>query len=563
VPYSGDVRQDIRADKLEVAFSDAAILHIKTTIDIYGRSEEDIPKLTESRQDLDLLLDPVEEIRVIRTAENAEQFDHLAESARLVHIPITCHEAQVDPILSDAKIVGMLAGNRAGKTEVLAARLLRAWIKRGGKGRVFWWVAPQRSQTQIAVEKLCLFRGANLPLLPPELWTHYPTNERSGDQSIRLIDGSKIELHHASGNGDNLKGKLVQEAVIDELCSIRDVKNWNTIIARTMEVDGTVAAASTPVRGHWARAMIITAAGNSEDTRSYQFSCFENPWAKRAYIERSILAAGGHDDPVVRRDYYGEWSASDDALWPDYSPEMHLVQDAAIEDVAELIKAGHLPATYRDLTARMVVGGWKGHTDATVVIGQDFNVNPMTGVICRIFGDPLVPDTWGLYIFDEVQVRGPVARYADRLSDLYPGAPISCDATGAQVGNHASQLAGSSAETSVKILREAGFDAVACNRRRVSDHKVKASNPSQIDSLNLCHRLFRQGRILVNKRCKALCLALDTQEAQADGRVAKDPGTASDRLSAPTDAMRYLIWKLFSKELRKLGKGKKKEALTA
>lgn len=545
-------------DQLEVAFSDASILHVYTTLEVYDRGPEDDPEHVKTIPDLDLLLDPTEGIRLLRDESNAAQFDELAKQAQQVHIPITCHELQIDPILDDsAKVVGMLAGNRAGKTEVLAARLVRAWIKRGGQGRIFWWVAPQRAQTQIAVQKLCLDRGANPPLLPPVLWTYYPLNERASDQAIRMIDGSRIELHHASTNGDNLKGRLVQAAVIDEICAIRDETNWNTILARTMECNGTVAAASTPVRGHWARAQIITAAGNSADTRSYQFSCFENPWAKRAYIERSIRAAGGHDDPIVRRDYYGEWSASDDALWPDYQPERHLVQDVDALAIADLVRLRIIPAGYIDITDRVVAGVWKGHHGAEHVIGQDFNVNPMTGVVCRVFGDPLEPDTWGLYVFDEVQVRGPVGRYADRLKELYPGAPIACDASGAQTGAAASQLAGSSAETPIRILREHGFNAIPCNKRRTSDHKVKASNPSQIDSLNLCHRLFRRGRLLVSKRCKATTLALDTQEAQPDGRIAKDPGRASDRLSAPTDAMRYLVWAIWQKEVRTIGKAKK------
>jgi hypothetical protein len=66
------------------------------------------------------------------------------------------------------------------------------------------------------------------------------------------------------------------------------------------------------------------------------------------------------------------------------------------------------------------------------------------------------------------------------------------------------------------------------------------------------HRLFRQGRILIHSRCRSLITALDTQEANPDGSIAKESGQLSDRLSSPTDALRYLCWALFAKrELKK------------
>ena len=108
MPGQQEIRQEVRADKLEIAFSDASILHIRTTVDVYGRSADDEPELIVSRPDLDLLMDPVEQIRILRTDENAAQFDELAASARLIHIPITCHEHQIDPI-TDENIPAVLS----------------------------------------------------------------------------------------------------------------------------------------------------------------------------------------------------------------------------------------------------------------------------------------------------------------------------------------------------------------------------------------------------------------------------------------------------------------------
>lgn len=553
--WSEIVRRDHRIEKVEEFLSDESILHIFTTLEIYDRAPEDAPRLRESRADLNLILDPATGFRRLRTARNAAQFDAFAAKCRQVHIPITCHDHQIDAITdNDAKVIGMLAGNRAGKTEVLAARFVRAWIRVGGGNSLFWWLSPERKQTRIAVQKLILGRGHTPPLLPKCLYTNYPKNERAGEQAITMIDGDKLELFHTKLDGSNLKGFMVKEILWDEICATRDVTNWNTAIARTGECNGQIAAASTPVRGHWARSMIMTASENTDDVRSYTFSCFENPWFKRAYIERSILAAGGHDHPVVRRDYYGEWAASDDALWPDYDPKKHKVQGEDIDSVLELVEQGYLPDGYRDVTDRAVASVWRDHENAKVVLGQDFNVNPMTSVACRVFGDPQKPETWGLFVFDEMQVRGPVDRHCERLKRAWPGAPVACDSTGGQTGAHDSQLGGAKSTTPLRIMRDHGFDAIPCGKRRSGKHRVAAVNPPQVDNLNLMHRMFREGRILVHARCKATLVALDTQEAMPDGRIAKDPGTATDRLSAPTDALRYLAWRLFGKEIRKYGK---------
>jgi len=536
-----------RVEALELNASDDRILYLRTHLEIYDLVNGECAHI-ESRPDLDLLLDPVEGVRILRHElddEGRAEFDAIAAESRLIDIPITCHPKQVEPITDGShKILGMIAGNRSGKTEVLGFRFLRRWMLRGGRDVLFWWVAPTRKMCHIAVQKLCRNRGDRPPILPRQLFTSFPKNERTQDQAICMIDGSRLELHHAASDGDNLKGHAIADAFIDEICSIGRIENYRIVTARTNDLRGTVAVASTPKLGHWARPEIIVRAQHSDLIGFWEFSAFANPFIPQDELERAIQAMGGHDDPVVRREYYGEFVGDGAELWPYWNPERHLVIDSDAWSIEDLVKLGRLPAGYKDVTAQMAVGRnrWKRSPNARAIIGQDWNVDPMTGVIFKGFGIPHDRSTWGVFILDEVQQRGTVERYAEKLRKRgYENLPIACDATGAQE-NHTGQmvqnLSGSS--TNAKVMNAEGWDCIPCYRRN-----GKPQNPRQRDSLGLCHWLFRRDKILVASRCKALMKALDTQECAPDGRIAKVPGQASDRLSAPSDAMRYGTWRLF------------------
>lgn len=540
MPSREELSFEKRIKALKQGLDLTEVLHIRTRFLIYERGPEDTPVLVEERPDLDLLISPALQIRKLRhKAADKDAWDREAATARLIDLPITCHAAQYEAISDDtSKVVGVFGGNRAGKTEAIAWWIFRKWLIQGGFGKRFWWISPNWKQTRIGVQKLCVRRGNSPPIIPPELRTYFPKNERSIDQAIHMFDGARIEFHHGNGDGDNLKGYDIEAGVYDELTSIDKIENWRIGKARTMDSRGQVATASTPKQGHWARHEIVARARFSDDVSHVELTCFDNPWVSKDEIARLIAADGGERDPTVRREYFGEWVADATALWPDWRPDEHI----RVGDVWSPLDINKL-----DITEQVARGFWDSNGTYQYVVGQDFNVNPMTSVICSIFGDPDDPSTWGVLVVDEVQTRGNVLNHAAHLEKRYgTGVPIACDSTGALPGTHPSQGAKGS-NTNALLLREAGFDCKPCYRRRGTP-----ANPRVIDSLNLMHRLFRQGRIIVHSRCHALITALDTQEANPDGSIAKQSGALSDRISAPTDALRYLVWALFSKrELKK------------
>ena len=543
-----------RVTDLERQLAEERLVRVKTTIAVFERGPDDTPLLVSEEPDLDLLMDPVSGVRVLRhqvMRADLAHYEDLCGRARDIPIRITCHEKQREAITNDsAKVVAMMGGNRAGKTEVLGWRLLRRWMLRGGNHHRFWWISPQREQTQIAVGKLCIGRSDKPPILPPALWTSFPRTFRAGDQTIRMIDGSLIQLFHAGKDGGNLRGYDVYDLFYDDLTAIKRIENWRIGKARTIEHAGTVSVATTPIQGHWARSEIIARAPHSGGEIVYvETTCFDNPWLKEKEIWRSIENEGGVEDPVVQREYFGKWVVDGSMLWPHWKPEFHQRTDR-LDKIVRTIEDLDLPDGYADITAQVAAGFWREHTeDITDIGGQDFNVDPMTTVVCRIFGKPGDPETWGLWVYDEVQTKGTVQMHCDNLiARGYEGMPIACDPSGARRGTHVSQGTGKGGATNAILMRRAGFDCKPC-------HQIRGvpMNPGQLDSINLMHVLFRGGRQLVHSRCKATVLALDTQEAASDGRIAKVPGSYTDKLSAPTDALRYLDWAIFHRLLRRGG----------
>ena len=552
MPFSGEVRLEARVDLLEARILGAQLLHVKTTFEVYERDPNThTATLIDTRPDLDLLIDPSDGTRVLRSeAGDPDEWDALADGAKLIHVPITCYPKQ-EEIIADAhsRVVGIVSGSRAGKTHSMSLRLFRRWMLRGGKDREFWWVAPNWAQTEIGITKLCLGDGRSNPVFPDGLVRYFPKDYHQTKQYVELIDGTKIKLFQASRKGGNLKGYAPVDIFVDEGAEIAHRENWTVMVNRLTTHNGTITMATTPVAGHWSRADIVTRAQYSDNVSHYSLSIFDNPWEHPDTIEELIESLGGHHDPVVRREFYGEWLASSAALWPDWAPEHHLVQDHEIWTIEALAAAGFIPEHYVDVTDRVAADFWRGSRGADVIIGQDFNIWPCSSVVARAFGDPRDRDTWGLFFFDEVLTRGSIQNHCDVLNQRYPGAPVSCDSTGALPGTHPNQGATGSSTNRLEMER-AGFIAKACNAVR-----GKVSNPRQIDSLNICYRLLRRNRVMVHQRCAKLCEALDTQERDWDGRIAKVAGSKSDRISGPTDAARYLIWPLFKHELKnKVGK---------
>lgn len=549
MPAQNERRLEGRLDRIAERIEGLQLLHVKTTFEIYERIDNK-PTVVETRDDLDLLIDPVRKTRRLRhEATDVDKWDELAADAKLIPVTITLYREQLEALLCKAEVIGILSGQRAGKTHVVGWWMFRQWMLRGGLLHSFWWVAPQREMTQIGVDKL--FRGEEgvPPIFPPQLVISFPKNERQQVQAAFLIDGSYISFKHAHGDGDNLKGRAPYDIAIDELTAIRDRTNYSICHGRLTTHGGQIATASTPKAGHWSHGDIVQMARRSDLVAHFEINCFQNPWNDPEVLKRKIEVAGGEDDPLVQRDFYGKWVIDGAMLWSCFDTSKHLVIHPEITTIAGLVKEGYLPEGYVDVTARISGRHWRSlKNKPTVLAGQDFNVWPCSTLIARAYGDPHDQSTWGLFFFEEFLTRGAIQDHAEKLRERWPGIPISCDATGDMPGHGTASQGITGPNTNVLELQRHGFEALPCNH-----YRGKPKNPLQVSTINLCHRLYNAKagpRILVSTNCNKTVESIYTQEREVDGRIKKESSTLSDRRSGPTDCKRYLTWSLFRDEYR-------------
>lgn len=556
---------------LQAVFDSPVLLHVRTRILVHGRARKgDGPcpccgsteaRIIEERPDIELLIDRVTGERKLKSEiQDKDGFDDLAKVARLVDLPIRCHRHQLRLLLDGKhKILGALGGNRSGKTAVSVVWFVRQLLLKGGKGAVFWWVAPSRQQTMIGVAKLLLGEVSDRPQPPalpqdeegrPILAVSWPETPRSSDQRIILVDGTTIELHHASRpTGDNLKGRSVRGILLDEACSVAHRANWGVLCSRLMDSGGQLFFASTPKGGHWLKEETIDAQKTNKDIHVESLSTRDNPWVSKEELKRTIAVC--RDANHVLREIDGQWIGDQGSLWIHFDMKRHTVDGASY----------NMTSGREDVTAAAIRAAFPGSNPYSKALraqniefigGQDFNVHPCCTIIAKVFGTPGKPETWGVYVLDEVLtyqsetwkhgnwLRGDKCR-SGRVS--YAGIPLACDSSGNYQDPTKVKGSGYNKSNAIDTLVQLGFDARPC---RLSDKGYPQNPLLRGESIPLMHELMREDRLIVHgSRCPELLKAITEQQVRPDGKPEKVSHTASDKLSGPIDALRYLCWTLF------------------
>lgn len=151
-------------------------------------------------------------------------------------------------------------------------------------------------------------------------------------------------------------------------------------------------------------------------------------------------------------------------------------------------------------------------TQGQVFVGMDFNVQPMTAVVCQVVNNKF-------YIFDEVYLNNSdtFKMVAELKKRNYFGTCIP-DSTG--------KNRKTSGKSDHLILKEAGFQIPSVR------------NPFVTDRVNNVNRLFTDNRIIIDPRCKKLINDLEKvswKDNKLDQKT--DPN-----LTHISDAMGYLTW---------------------
>ena len=394
---------------------------------------------------------------------------------------------------SPARFKMLCSGRRFGKTHLCLVQLI-VWAAMK-TGSLNWYIAPTyKSAKQIAWRQL-------KAMVPPELFAA----KNEVDLSIELVNGSRIELKGGE-SADNLRGASLSNVVLDEAAYIPP-DAWEMVIRPALaDQRGSAFFISTPAGYNHFHEMWEQAA-DLEDWQTFSYSTIEGGNVPPEEVE---LARRTLDERSFRQEFLASFETFSGRVFPEFD------DNNVAQDVAD--------------------------TGGPVLVGLDFNVGIMAGVICSKVQDQL-------HIWDEIAVKNSnTDEVAQMLRERFGNREIVCypDPTGKARKTAAAGV------TDHGILRKYGIKVVAPN----SPWAVK-------DRLNATNWLIKNAegerRMYVHPRCKNTIKGFRSvtyKEGAEDFVVDKDPG-----LEHWIDGCGYLILSAMN-QVRpwKVGSGKSRSA---
>lgn len=375
---------------------------------------------------------------------------------------------------------GVIEGSsKAGKTAPCLIWLAEQAMA-GREGRNYWWVAPVYTQAEIAYRRMK--RG-----LPRELWKSNDTDRR-----LSLVNGTVLWFKSGE-KPDNLYGEDVYAAVVDEASRVRE-DSWIALRSTLTATRGPVRIiGNVKGRANWFYRLARDAERGGAGMRYAKVTALDA-------IEAGILASDEIEDAkrrlpesVFRELFMAEPGDGEGRVYRSFGPE----------NVADEI----------------------GDNGGTILVGMDFNVDPMTAAVASKVGNQL-------HVWDEIVIRNGNTiemaqeirrRWPERDIAVYPDPSGAARKTSAPVG-----------QTDFTILRDHRFRVIA----------PKAA-PAVVDRLNevnamLCNAMGDR-RMFVHPRCEATieCLEMLVYKTSKNGETTNLPDKSLN-IDHIGDALGYL-----------------------
>jgi hypothetical protein len=373
------------------------------------------------------------------------------------------------------KVIG--AGRRFGKT-----RLSLAWLIHGAMvqpGSLSYYVGPTyRASKTIAWTAL-------KDLLPDS----FVKSKHESELSVEFQNGSKIALKGAD-SADSLRGVSLDACVLDEAAFFKDLENaWQAVLRPALaDKAGRAMFISTPNGLSNAFADIWELSLTEPDWRRWSFTTIDGGWVPQAEIEAARRTLSKE---LFEQEFLASFMNMMGCVYKSFS-------DANIEpDIEDM-------------------------DGATLLLGCDFNVNPMTAVAAIRVADQL-------HIIDEFYMSN--CNTYDLVSEVrlrYGNRAVKCfpDPTG-----RAKKTSAKGQETDHTILkRVGGFHVVVPSGVYAVKDKINGLN-TLLKAADGTRRLF------IHPRCKMLIRSLRGLQYKEGTQL---PDQASD-FSHLCDALGYLV----------------------
>ena len=383
---------------------------------------------------------------------------------------------QSEILLNNSRFKTVVAGRRFGKTFLSVNMILKEAVT--GVNKNCWYVAPTYgSAKEIAWDML-------IHTIPPEYV--YKTNESS--LTLRLINGSVISLKGAE-KPNNLRGRALDFCVLDEFADMRPEAWYEVIRPSLSDRQGSAVFIGTPKgRNHfydlWAKGI-----DGANNWSSFQYTTIQGENVPAEEIE---AARADLDERTFKQEYEAEFVTYQGLIYYGFSRE---------ESVLDM-----------------------GDDNGTLHIGMDFNLDPMSAVICIRKGGKL-------YAIDEIVMYGSNTdemvseikdRYGNRNIIIYPD-PASRQRKTSAGGR-----------TDLSILQNAGFSVKAKNSHALVRDRINAVNSRLLSGDGERH-------LYISPKCKQTIKSLERQTYK-EGTSIPNKDDGFDHMN---DALGYLIEYLF------------------
>lgn len=407
--------------------------------------------------------------------------------------PLRYHPQQARLWRTPKRFVAVAAGRGSGKTEIARRRVIRYLkVKKRWRDPIYFYALPTYGQAKRVAW------GALINLVPKH-WLKGEPNK--SDMVIETVFGSKLYVVGLD-KPQRIEGNQWDGGVVDESCDQRPKVFDLSISPALTHRNGWCWRIGVPKRaGTGAKDFKdffdLGKSGEDDEIDAYSWS------SEDILTERQLRFARENMD---EKDYNEQYKAS----WETISGLVFYAFDEVL-NVQEVTYDPTLP----------------------ILVGSDFNVDPMAWVVAQRKGDEL-------HVLDELWIRNTNTQHSlDRLHQKYgshqAGMWFFGDATGRSRKTSAS-------ESDYVQIR---------NDKRFAQSRVyyPQANPERASRFASCNALMcnaaKLRRCLVHPRCKQLIIDL-SHRAYAQGT--NDPDDYGD-VGHITDALGYLIHALFPMRL--------------
>lgn len=380
---------------------------------------------------------------------------------------------QTQIYIDDSRFKVVVAGRRFGKTVLALCILLKKAANKPDS--ICWYTAPTyRQAKQISWKML-------QQMAPPD----HVISKNETDLTMTFANGSVISLRGAD-NYDSLRGVGLDALVLDEYADMQ-AEVWTEVLRPALsDKQGTALFIGTPAGYNHLYDLWIEAA-NKPGWKAWQFTTAQGG---NVPIEELEAARLDLDERTYRQEYEANFSALTGRVYYEFD---------RLLNVSDQIK----------------------DTGAELLVGMDFNINPMSAVVAVKAGNQL-------HVIDEIMIQnGNTELIADAIKIRYPGRRIHVYPDPSGKARKTSAPVG---QTDFSILQTHGFRVLAPNQA-----------PLVVDRNNEVNAMLKNSagdrRLLVHTKCKQLIKCLDGLTYKADTSQ-PDKGLGLDHLP---DALSYLV----------------------